>query len=227
VKTQSALAPRFISSLRIRQNLIRFRDVSVALAGILLFAAFIHRTGPLRYLAMGGLSGTALIIGYSIRHISFLPAFGISKPGRKTFFYTLPAVITGLCLGMLTRNKFGLSLLPSTLGILALISPIIGALEELVFRGYMQGHLFPLGRIFPLIFAATAHTGYKSLVIFTQSSPLQFDLTFLIMWTFFGGIAFGILRESSGSVIPPAIAHVVFDIVLYGGLSVAPVWVWS
>lgn len=176
---------------------------------------------------MGGLSVSALIIGYSIRHISILPAFGISKPGRKTFFYALPAIITGLFLGMLTRNKFGLSLLPSTLGILALISPIIGALEELVFRGYIQGHLFPLGRIFPLIFTATAHTGYKSLVILTLSSSLQFDLMFLIMWTFLGGIVFGILRELSGSVIPPVIAHVVFDVVLYGGLSVAPAWVWS
>ena len=71
--------------------------------------------------------------GYSIRHIPFLSAFGILKPDRKTFFYAIPAIVIGLCLGILVRHKFGLSLLPATIGSLALISPIIGAFEELVF----------------------------------------------------------------------------------------------
>jgi len=201
--------------------------VSGVLAGILLFASFIHQTAPLFYLAIGGLSFAALILGYSIRHISFLPAFGISKLNRKTLLYTIPAILTGLFFGMLTRNKFGLPLLPTTFGTLVLVSPIIGAFEEIVFRGYIQGHLRPVGRNFSLLSASAAHTGYKALVIITLASPLQFDLFFLVVWTFIGGTVFGVLRELSGSVIPPVIAHMVFDVILYGSLSVTPVWVWS
>jgi len=35
------------------------------------------------------------------------------------------------------------------------------------------------------------------------------------------------MREVSGSVIPPVIAHALFDIIVYGGASLAPVWIWS
>ncbi|MCK5693629.1 MAG: CPBP family intramembrane metalloprotease, partial [Bacteroidales bacterium] len=54
-----------------------------------------------------------------------------------------------------------------------------------------------------------------------------FDFFYLIFWTFLGGLLIGTLRELSGSTIPPVIAHAVFDIILYGGLAIAPVWVWS
>ncbi len=61
----------------------------------------------------------------------------------------------------------------------------------------------------------------------TLSLPLQFDLFFLVVWTLVGGLLFGLLREKSGSAFPPLIAHAMFDIVLYGGLATAPLWVWT
>ena len=154
-------------------------------------------------------------------------AFGIKRLNRKLVFYVLSAIVLGLVLGILTRKRFDLTLIPSGFTGVAFVAPLVGATEELVFRGYIQGHLRPIGKVFSIITASTFHTSYKLLVILTLAIPLQFDFFFLIFWTFVGGILIGILRELSGNTIPPVIAHAVFDIVFYGGLASAPVWVWS
>jgi membrane protease YdiL (CAAX protease family) len=203
------------------------RDASGVVAGILLFALTIHYPGPLRILSIGGLAGAGILIGASIRHTPLLHAFGISKPDRRMLLFLIPATLLGILLGMATRHKFGLSLFPVSLGMMALVTPWIGAVEELIFRGYLQGTLLPVGRIFSILAASISHTCYKLLVILSLSSVLQFDLFFLVLWTLIGGTAFGVLRDLSRSSIPPLTAHALFDVVLYGGMWVAPVWVWS
>ena len=195
--------------------------------GILLFAGFIHHPFPLILIAIGGLAITAVVIGFSTRDISIWEAFGIKRLNRKVLVYTLPGFGLGLLLGILTRNRFELTLIPAGFTGVALVAPLVGAIEELVFRGYIQGHLRPVGKVFSLVTASSVHTCYKLLVILTLSLPLQFDFFFLIFWTFLGGLLIGTLRELSGSTIPSVIAHAVFDIVLYGTMVTAPIWVWS
>jgi membrane protease YdiL (CAAX protease family) len=192
-----------------------------------LFAGFIHHPFPLTLLAIGGLAVTALVIGFSTRQLALREAFGIGQLSRRVLFYTLPAIVIGVIMGMLTRNRFELTLIPAGFTGVAFVAPLVGTVEELIFRGYIQGHLRPVGRIFSIVTASVIHTSYKLLVILTLAIPLQFDFFFLIFWTFVGGVLFGTLRDLSGSTIPPVIAHAVFDIVLYGGLASAPVWVWS
>jgi len=221
------LATKSTIADRIGQHRHRIRDTVGVVTGILVFAIFIHDPWPLRILSLIGLAGAAVLIAFSIRRTSLLPAFGVSKPDRKTLLYTIPAIFLGFLLGILTRNKFGLSLLPVTIGSVALVAPCIGALEELVFRGYIQGYLQPVGRAFSIHIPSMAHTGYKLLVILSLSEPLQFNLFFLVLWTFIGGLVFGVLRDLARSSVPPVIAHTIFDVILYGGLSVAPSWVWS
>jgi membrane protease YdiL (CAAX protease family) len=196
-------------------------------SGILLFAVFIHRNGALRYVAIFGLAGAAVLTGYLTRRTPILVSLGLLRPDRKTLFYMVLAILIGLSLGILTRYSFELSLLPAAFGSLALLSPSIGIMEELVFRGFLQGHLRPLGRIPSVLSASLAHTGYKLLLISSLPGPFQFHLLSLVIWTFLGGTLFGIIRERSGSSIPPATAHALFDIILYGGMSAAPPWVWS
>ena len=217
---------RSISS-RIRKHPQRIRDVSLSVLGILLFAAFIHQAFPISLLAFGGLTGAGAIIAYSIRDLSIPKAFALDRFHRKVLLYCLPAIALGAILGMLTRNSFDVSLFPVRITGVALVAPLVGVVEELIFRGYIQGHLHPVGRIFSVVYASTVHTSYKLLVILTLSIPLQFDFFFLVFWTFVGGLLFGALREFSGSTLPPAIAHAVFDVVLYGGLATIPVWVWT
>jgi membrane protease YdiL (CAAX protease family) len=217
---------RSISS-RIRKHPQRIRDVSLSILGILLFAGFIHQPFPYLLLAIGGLAGAGVVIGYSIRDVSVPEAFGVDRLHRKVLLYSLPALVLGAILGIATRNSFDVSLIPVRITGVALVAPLVGAVEELIFRGYIQGHLHPIGRFFSVVYASTVHTCYKLLVILTLSIPLQFDFFFLVFWTFVGGLLFGTLRELSGSAIPPVIAHAVFDVVLYGGLATIPVWVWS
>jgi membrane protease YdiL (CAAX protease family) len=219
-------ATQSISS-RIRQHPGRIRDVLLSFTGILLFAGFIHQPFPLLLLAIGGLACTAVVIGFSIRHLTVLEAFGLNRLNQKILLYVLPAIVLGLVLGILTRSRFELTLIPVGFTSVAIVAPLVGSFEELVFRGYIQGQLRAVGKIFSIITASALHTTYKLLVILTLAVPLQFDFFFLIFWTFVGGVLIGTLRELSGNTIPPVIAHAVFDIVLYGGLVSAPVWVWS
>jgi len=219
--------PRNSSTPRIRQHSGRIRAVLLAFTGILIFAGLIHKTFPLILLAIGGLAGTAAVIGYSIRHLTLSDAFGIKPLNRKVLLYIIPAIALGLILGMLTRERFELTYLPASFTGIAFVAPLIGATEELIFRGYFQGQLRPIGLGFSIITASALHTSYKLLVILSLAAPLQFAFFFLIFWTFIVGLLVGTLRELAESTVPPVIAHAVFDIVLYGGLASAPVWVWS
>ena len=178
-------------------------------------------------IAIAGLAGAGIAIGYSTRRIPFLFALGINKLNGKILLYCLIAALLGIILAVLARHRFELSLVPAGLSRVALVAPLVGAFEEVVFRGYMQGLIRPIGRSFSVVFAALAHTGYKVLLILSLSGPLQFDYSFLVYWTIAGGLLFGTLRELSGSTFPPLTAHAVFDILMYGGMASAPAWVWS
>ena len=178
-------------------------------------------------ISITGLIGSALMLGYSIRNISFLQAFGLAPLHRKIYYYLFPALALGFGLAWLTRRTFDLSSFPPSLSNFVFIAPLIGAAEELIFRGYIQGHIRPIGRVFSVVYSSTVHTCYKLLVILSLSLPLQFDFFFLVSWTFIGGLAFGALREGARSAIPAIISHAMFDIILYGGYALAPVWVWS
>jgi len=214
-------------SSRIRQHPARVRNVLLSTAGILVFAGFIHHPFPLLLPAIAGLAVTAVLIGFSTRHATFQEAFGLGQINRRILLYTFPALFLGAALGILTRMRFELTMVPAGFKGIVLVAPLIGAVEEFIFRGYIQGHLRPVGKIFSIVTASSIHTCYKLLVILTLAVPLQFDFFFLIIWTFIGGLLFGVLRELSGSTVPPILAHAIFDIVLYGGLATAPVWVWS
>lgn len=205
----------------------RIRDVFLALTGILVFATFIHHSFPLKMLAVGGLTGTAAVIGFSTRTMTLREALGLGSLNRRVLLFTLSGVLMGVIMGILTRSRFELTLIPAGLSSTALLAPLVGAAEELLFRGYIQGRLQPLGKVTSIVSSSAAHTCYKLLVILSLSNPLQFDFFFLIFWTFLGGLLFGALRELSGNTMPAVIAHAVFDIVLYGALATAPVWVWS
>ena len=96
--------------------------------------------------------GTALVIGYSIRHITLSEAFAVKRLNQKVIIYILPAIVLGLIMGMLTRERFELTYLPAGFTGIAFVAPLIGAMEELVFRGYFQGKLRPIGLVFLLYF---------------------------------------------------------------------------
>jgi membrane protease YdiL (CAAX protease family) len=212
---------------RVSEHSILIRDVSVVTACVLIFAIFIHHPWPWRAISFASLAGSALMVSYSLRNDSILESVGLTPFSPRTLLYIVAAIPLGIAFGWLTRWSFDLTPLPRSIARFGYIAPLIGAMEELVFRGYIQGHLRPVGRFTSITIAASVHTCYKLLIILSLSIPLQFDIFFLVFWTFAGGTVFGILRAGARNSVPPMVAHAVFDIVLYGNYPAAPVWVWS
>jgi membrane protease YdiL (CAAX protease family) len=135
--------------------------------------------------------------------------------------------IIGAALAILFRMRTGAGVLPTGLAPFAAVAAAIGGVEEVLYRGYVQGRLRLAGRIAAVALTAAVHTAYKSALFVWPLEGVAINFTFLIAATFLGGLTFGALRELSGNVWPPLAAHVVFDLAVYGDWSQAPWWVWT
>jgi membrane protease YdiL (CAAX protease family) len=198
------------------------------IGGMCIFGLFIHANSWLRVISFAGLTIAAVIIGQSVRDIkSMLHVLGIVPFHRQVIYYSITGIILGILLGLVYNFFKADSLLPATLTRFALLAPLIGITEELVFRGFVQSRSASSGAIISVLIAASGHTLYKYLVIETVQVELDTDIPSLVLLTFLAGVVFGIMREASRNVFPPALAHAFFDILVYGGASLAPVWIWS
>ena len=103
----------------------------------------------------------------------------------------------------------------------------IGAAEEVLYRGWMQGRLRVLGRPAAVLIAAAAHTAYKTALFALPPSPVRVDFLSLVAFTFTVGALVGLSRELSRSIYPAVAAHVAFDLMVYGAAAQAPWWVWA
>ena len=200
----------------------------LVIGGMCIFGLFIHENSWWRIVSFAGLALVAVVVSLSVRDFkSLLLVFGFGQFTRKVINYSVAGIIFGMFLGLAYNFIKADSLLPVTLTKFALIAPLIGIMEELVFRGFLQSRSLSSGPLASVILAASGHTLYKYLVIRTVSVDLNTNIFFLVILTFLVGVVFGIMREASRSVIPPALAHAIFDIIVYGGASLAPVWIWS
>jgi membrane protease YdiL (CAAX protease family) len=180
-----------------------------------------------------------LIFNVSIMMAAFLTGFGIDQHPlvvRSRDLWTIRksnrlvlilALVLALLLGLLARNAEGLHLIPSGMEWFVLVSMAIGATEELMFRGLIQGEAArwnPSGAVWlsALLFAA-----YKT-AIFVWPDASQFNIPLnLFAFTFPAGLLLGYLRKRTGSILPGMIAHMLFDLILYADSPNAPWWVWD
>jgi len=203
-------------------------DAAVASAGLCVFALFAHTRLPTFLLAAGGLVVATLAIQHSMGgRWSAAAMFGLAVPSRKALVVAAAACLLGAGLGVLYRVVTQVGAAPAALERFAFVAAIIGAAEEIVYRGYVQGRLRRLGWAAAVALAAAAHTAYKSALFVFPPEGVAIDLGFIVVWTFVGGVVFGLLREFSDSVLPPVAAHVCFDLIAYGDRLMAPWWVWS
>lgn len=200
----------------------------LVVGGMCIFGMFIHAVTCWRMVAFIGLAITAIVISLSVFDIqSLLSLTGIIPLTRKVYTFSLAGIIFGILLGLVYNFCKADSLLPVTLTKFALVAPLIGITEELIFRGFVQTRSASAGVLATILVPASGHTIYKYLVISTVPVDLNIYFPSLIILTFLVGMVFGIMRVASRSVIPPALAHALFDIIVYGGVSLAPVWIWS
>lgn len=209
------------------------RGVAEALAmgaGLVLFGATIHGSGGFRLAAFAGLSLAALCLARALAATGTVAAgLGLHRPpgrGAATAWDGL-GLLAGGALAVWYRAAMVLPVLPLCLRPFAAVAVLIGTVEELVYRGALQGRLRPLGAPGAVVLTAALHTAYKWAVFaFPPDPALTVDLGLLTVSTFAGGLLLGALRERAGSVWPCLFAHAVFDLLVYGDSATVPWWVW-
>jgi len=200
----------------------------LVIGGMCIFGMFIHADSWWRIISFAGLALVAVVVSLSVGDFrSLLLVFGLVQFTRKVIYFSVAGIIFGVLLGLVYNFIKADSLLPAILTKFALIAPLIGIMEELVFRGFVQSRYASAGAFASVFIAASGHTLYKYLVIKTVPVDLNTYIPSLVILTFLVGVVFGMMRKVSKSVIPPALAHALFDIIVYGGASLAPVWIWS
>jgi membrane protease YdiL (CAAX protease family) len=197
--------------------------------GMVIFAAFSHRGLPWILVSATGLLGATISLERSLRRAPRVAALlGLEGFSGKTARFAAVGGALGAGAGLLHRRGLGLPLLPAGgLEIFAAMACLIGATEELVYRGWLQGRLRTLGWPVAVVAAAAAHAAYKSALFAWPPGPAQIDCAAIAGWTFVGGVVLGLLRQLSGSVVPAMVAHAAFDLLVYGALAHAPWWVWG
>lgn len=196
-------------------------------AGLILFALLSHKYQVVAI-------GLIILMGYLLyRRVAFqgeaAKLFGFSpfKLTTKTFLYLFLGILLGLSYSLLYRHHLGLSFIPEHIYAFAIVAMGIGAAEELIFRGYLQGLVGNYGPIVASLLATVAHTGYKLSLFVVVPFAVDIDLFFLAQWTFLAGLFFSALREVAKNVTPSLLAHVVFDFMVYGSSQNAPWWIWN
>jgi hypothetical protein len=191
--------------------------------GLSVFSFFIHFSFPYRLFSFAGLILPAFFMSRQLPAVK-IPLF-LKKFNFRNAFYILVGIILGFLIAFLYRNSRRIPISDS-IQTFAAVAALIGIFEEVVFRGFIQGRLKEVNVVFSILFGSFSHTVYKCCLFLSPVMPGKIDIFFLTFWTFCCGLLFGLLKHFSKSTIPPALAHAVFDILVYGQCLTAPWWVW-
>jgi len=200
----------------------------ICVIGVVIFSVFSHGKLIPFFISLSGLLIAGIIININARTLTDLRQLsGFNKISGTTVIYIIIAVVFGILIGVVYRKHQHDFVIPGRLTYFALIAVLIGATEELVFRGFIQGHTRRIGVIASIIFATLAHTVYKCSFFLAHQSNYETDILFLMKWTIFGGVIFSVIKEYSDNIVPPLVGHAVFDLLVYGDFADAPWWVWA
>jgi membrane protease YdiL (CAAX protease family) len=203
--------------------------IAAVASGMAAFALFSHQGMPWLLASAAGLAIAAAAILWS--------GFGGQRPAEllgldafrsQAAAWSLTGIAIGAGAGVAHRSAMSLELFPPAgLQGFVIVACLIGATEELVFRGWMLGRARAFGWIAAIVIAAAAHAAYKTALFAWPADPASINLARMAMGTFAGGLLLGAMRAASGSLLPALLAHAAFDFVVYRTLAAAPWWVWG
>jgi membrane protease YdiL (CAAX protease family) len=195
--------------------------------GLMVFSYFIQFKFPVRLLAFAALLMSAFIISKNLRSFTDLKKItGEYVSCKITLLYVLIGIAMGIVLVVFYRWHLGISLFPASLHLFVITAALIGCVEELVFRGFLQEYARSINGPFSIFFSTLSHTGYKCCLFLSPAVTADINIGFLVFWTFLAGILFGTVRHLSKSLLPSLSAHALFDILVYAEFVTAPWWVW-
>jgi membrane protease YdiL (CAAX protease family) len=195
--------------------------------GLMVFSFFIHYKFPVRLFSFAALLMVAFIVSRNLRSIPDLKKItGENISFRITFLYSISGIAAGIMLAVIYRRHLDIRLLPGSLHLFVIAAALIGCMEELVFRGFLQEYVSSINGPFSVLFSTLSHTGYKCCLFLSPVITADINIGFLALWTLIAGILFGTIKHISKSILPSLIAHALFDIIVYGEFVSAPWWVW-
>jgi membrane protease YdiL (CAAX protease family) len=211
-----------------KRNLAALRDGIFCGMACIVFAWFIHAPFPLSLIAFASLAVAAFIISRQL--ISFtilLKEFYHNIFSSGMIVFNVLGIEMGIVAALYYRHSYGMFLFPSSINSFAIVAVGIAIVEELVFRGFIQGELQKVNTFFSVVFASLAHALYKSTIFLAPFLVQRIDdVALLFFLSFFLFLALGLLKHYAKSIVPCIIAHVIFDFIVYAEIANAPWWVW-
>jgi len=200
---------------------------SLALTGTLwFFSLFINFDFPIKTIALFAL----VIAGFWMNSIHRDNPRSVFSSAlwrfKKSLNWILFATILSLIISIYSRIEDGLPAIPSKIGGFVIIAVLIGLVEEVVFRGFVQGGAQQWNLTGAIVLASASHAGYKALLFVFPLQNLNNSSLELFGYTFLAGLILGYSRHITGSLWPAIFAHCFFDFWLYMEQSSAPWWVW-
>jgi membrane protease YdiL (CAAX protease family) len=200
---------------------------SLALTGTLwFFSLLINFDFPIKIIALFAL----VLAGFWMNSIHIDFSGSVFSPSlwrfKKSLNWILVATILSLVLSIYLRIEDGLPAIPSKIGEFVIVAVLIGFVEEVVFRGFVQGGAQQWNQTGAIILASVSHAGYKGLLFVFPLQHLNSSALELFGYTFLAGLVLGYSRRITGSLWPAILAHCFFDFWLYMEQSSAPWWVW-
>jgi membrane protease YdiL (CAAX protease family) len=213
-----------------KKYILPLYNIGLVAGGMCLFAFFAHYRNWQIFLSISGLvlSGFG-IFNFILTYPSLaIETFGLSPVSKKILTFILLGSAIGLGFGIAYRVYcLEETAFPSHFTWFLPLACLIGATEEFVYRGFVQGALRRVGPLMAIILTSLFHTAYKCSLFMTPHMQPEINLAFLFTATFLVGLILGSLREFSGNLLPSIALHIFFDLVVYGGYYQAPWWVWS
>ena len=208
-----------------KRKKITFNTLALILA-LWLFSLCINFDFPLKLIALIAL----IFAGFWMNSIHKDFTESILSPDlwrfKKSLIWILITTIISLALAIYSRIEDGLPAIPSKIGAFVIVAVLIGFVEEVVFRGFVQEGLQYWNKKGAIVLASVSHAGYKALLFVFPLQHINNSALELFGYTFLAGLLLGYSRYITGSLWPAIIAHCLFDFWLYMEQSVAPWWVW-
>ena len=194
--------------------------------GLWTFAVLYRGTTAMQIFAAVVLLATAmLIVMLLLSHNAVLHTNIWRWPTESRNVLMLSIILT-VALAAWYRISEQMTLLPFSIRWFVLLSVLIGATEELIFRGVIQGEAGRWHATGAVYLSALAFGGYKALLFILPAPENETNVFNLFIITFFAGILLGYARKNTGSIWPCLVAHGIFDLLVYMETAKPPWWVW-
>ncbi len=171
------------------------RDALLCSAGLVLFGYFISYPLPVKLVAFIPLALSGFIIS---RQPALLTrsASDLFK-GNATaqlILYSFAGLLMGLAAAFYYRGSYSMPLVPAFFRGFVIIAVCIGMMEELVFRGFIQGLLQKWHAGLGIGIAALAHACYKAALFLSPAAEGSHPLYLFFTWSLCAFVLLGLLR---------------------------------